>query len=150
MQLSLDDIYFNCPINHWMMERRHSIVIPLVEGGAYVIRGTLRDFRNVEVLKKAMVESPVIKTKTKEVQDALVSLLGARLLQFAVDQLKISNGVSSVLKNIDSPDPFDKVTLKKILLEVGLILQEYDPYASRAGWGEWLIMCQDYINSHKN
>lgn len=150
MSMTLDDLYFQCPINHWMMQFRHSIIIPLVEGGAYVLRGTLRDFRDVKNLQQAMRESPVIKTKSEDVKSALVDLLEAKLLQFAKDQLKVSENVTTVLQYIDSPDPHDKIVMKQMLLDVGLILLAYEPHASRLGWGAWLVMCQNYINSPQN
>ena len=146
--LTLVELIDTCPLYNWTYTHRHHISIELVTGQTLVMRSSLADLIGYKCTAQMLRNgTPWLQDKSDEVLNSIASLVDARFLQLANEQLKIANCVKEMLSSI-SMGLFYTV-VKATIPSLGIMLLKYEPHATLAGWGTWLENCINYCKHHQ-
>ncbi len=143
MLVTLDDIRKKCPLKNWVYTVKHFIPVPLVTGETLVFKSTineLADFKcTVDMLRKA---TPSLEHKSRDVLEALLTLVEQRICVFAEDQLDVGKITTRIINSLEG----GRFLLVKVdLEELLLILAEYGVAAILSGWASWIELCRGFI-----
>lgn len=132
-----------CPLPYWLNQHKHCIHIELVTGQLLVFRTTIPELEKYKCTRDMLRNgTPWLQDKPDDVLDALASLVDARFLQLAKQQLVIADQTTLILQRMTAGTAGDfKYTIQVLIPTMWLILTEYEQPANLAVWHVWLENC---------